>query len=341
MGLQADPHLGEQVPGAAGDGVGADARQDAVVQAGAKRGKAHAHPEFGLGGDAHPGTGVGEQSPLVVGERGTVDVQVPRAQQTVVVEFAQAPEQDRGGRGAGVRGDSDVQLRGETDLRGGVGEREGAEVTEQSARPTARDRGPAAGPRAPADPVWLEIVPRLAVTGQESCNTIGGDLDVHQTTLSHHYRVPREAGITWTTIQGRSRLVRLRHHDLDTLFPDLLDSVLNGAVAGMRPREADARRAAPPTARTARAAPAVASVGRMPPRRICHGPVGELPPRRRRDALFEPYCGWEPRDAGLTTRSWILPRPARWEVSRRPPVPDAGSRATARRFRGGGVRHSG
>ncbi len=83
--------------------------------------------------------------------------------------------------------------------------------------------------RALADPVRLEIIQRLAVTGEESCNAIGGDLDVHQTTLSHHYRVLREAGITWTTVKGRSRLVRLRRDDLDTLFPGLLDSVLNGA----------------------------------------------------------------------------------------------------------------
>ncbi|MER5323145.1 ArsR/SmtB family transcription factor [Streptosporangium roseum] len=83
--------------------------------------------------------------------------------------------------------------------------------------------------RAMADPVRLEIVQRLAVTGEEPCNAIGGDLDVHQTTLSHHYRVLREAGVTWTTVQGRTRLVRLRRDDLDAVFPGLLDSVLNGA----------------------------------------------------------------------------------------------------------------
>lgn len=38
----------------------------------------------------------------------------------------------------------------------------------------------------------------------------------------------REAGVTWITVQGRSRLVRLRREDLDALFPGLLDSVLAG-----------------------------------------------------------------------------------------------------------------
>ncbi|MFB4271559.1 ArsR/SmtB family transcription factor [Nonomuraea sp. GTA35] len=67
---------------------------------------------------------------------------------------------------------------------------------------------------------------RAGEMGEDACNAIGGKIDVHQTTLSHHYRVLREAGVTWTTVQGRSRLVRLRRDDLDTLFPGLLDSVL-------------------------------------------------------------------------------------------------------------------
>lgn len=82
--------------------------------------------------------------------------------------------------------------------------------------------------RALADPVRLEIIQRLAVTGEESCYAIGGGLDVHRTTLSHHYRVLREAGATWTTVKGRSRLVRLHRGDLEVLFPGLLDPVLNG-----------------------------------------------------------------------------------------------------------------
>ncbi|WP_406315209.1 ArsR family transcriptional regulator [Streptosporangium sp. NBC_01639] len=82
--------------------------------------------------------------------------------------------------------------------------------------------------RALADPVRLEIVQRLDQTGQENCTALGGEIDVHQSTLSHHYRVLREAGVTWTTVQGRSRLVRLRRDDLDALFPGLLDSVLAG-----------------------------------------------------------------------------------------------------------------
>jgi DNA-binding transcriptional ArsR family regulator len=87
--------------------------------------------------------------------------------------------------------------------------------------------------RALADPVRLELVQRLERTGPENCTAAGEELDVHQTTLSHHYRVLREAGVTWTTIEGRTRLVQIRRDDLDGLFPGLLDAVLAGA---RRPR---------------------------------------------------------------------------------------------------------
>ncbi|MFC4052091.1 ArsR/SmtB family transcription factor [Actinomadura syzygii] len=80
--------------------------------------------------------------------------------------------------------------------------------------------------RALADPVRLDLVLRLDEMGEESCNALGAELDVHQTTLSHHYRVLREAGVTWTTVQGRTRLVRLRREDLDARFPGLLEAVL-------------------------------------------------------------------------------------------------------------------
>ncbi|MEJ3654289.1 helix-turn-helix transcriptional regulator [Actinomycetes bacterium KLBMP 9759] len=77
-----------------------------------------------------------------------------------------------------------------------------------------------------ADPARLEIVARLAAVGGESCSGTCAGIDLHKSTLSHHYRVLREAGVTHTTIEGRSRLVRLRRDDLAARFPGLLDAVL-------------------------------------------------------------------------------------------------------------------
>jgi DNA-binding transcriptional ArsR family regulator len=77
-----------------------------------------------------------------------------------------------------------------------------------------------------SDPVRLEIVARLADSDGENCGGIGDGIDVHKSTMSHHYRVLREAGVTRTTLEGRSRVVRLRHDDLEARFPGLLTSVL-------------------------------------------------------------------------------------------------------------------
>lgn len=81
-----------------------------------------------------------------------------------------------------------------------------------------------------SDPARLEIVSRLAVSEGENCAGIGEDIDLHKSTLSHHYRVLREAGVTATTIEGRTRVVRLRRDDLQARFPGLLDAVL-GALS--------------------------------------------------------------------------------------------------------------
>jgi DNA-binding transcriptional ArsR family regulator len=80
-----------------------------------------------------------------------------------------------------------------------------------------------------SDPVRLEIVARLAATGAEPCGDINDDIALHKSTLSHHYRVLREAGVTRTTIEGRARVVGLRGDDLDRRFPHLLDTVIRAA----------------------------------------------------------------------------------------------------------------
>lgn len=79
-----------------------------------------------------------------------------------------------------------------------------------------------------ADPVRLELVARLAESDVEysSAGTASSGIDLHKSTMSHHYRVLREAGVMHTTVDGRTRLVRLRRDDLNARFPGLLDSVL-------------------------------------------------------------------------------------------------------------------
>jgi len=52
---------------------------------------------------------------------------------------------------------------------------------------------------------------------------------VAKSTLSHHLRVLRAAGITWTREEGTRCFVRLRRDDLESRYPQLLEAVLAAA----------------------------------------------------------------------------------------------------------------
>ena len=78
-----------------------------------------------------------------------------------------------------------------------------------------------------SDPVRLEIVRLLADEQERPCSAV--EAKVAKSTLSHHFKVLREAGITFTRANGTHRLVSLRTQDLDQRFPGLISSVVNAA----------------------------------------------------------------------------------------------------------------
>ena len=77
-----------------------------------------------------------------------------------------------------------------------------------------------------SDPVRLEIVLALDQSDELACGSLGPP--VSKSTLSHHLKVLRDAGVTRTRIEGTQRLVSLREDELERCFPGLLDSVLQG-----------------------------------------------------------------------------------------------------------------
>jgi DNA-binding transcriptional ArsR family regulator len=78
-----------------------------------------------------------------------------------------------------------------------------------------------------SDPVRLGIVDALREGDERSC----GDLPVpvSKSTLSHHLKVLRDAGLTQTRAEGVHRFVSLRRVDVEHRFPGLLDCVLTHA----------------------------------------------------------------------------------------------------------------
>jgi DNA-binding transcriptional ArsR family regulator len=75
-----------------------------------------------------------------------------------------------------------------------------------------------------SDPVRLEIVRALA----GGIETTSGELavPVSKSTLSHHLKVLRDAGLTQTRAVGVHRFVSLRTADIEARFPGLLGCVL-------------------------------------------------------------------------------------------------------------------
>ncbi|AWS44650.1 helix-turn-helix transcriptional regulator [Streptosporangium sp. 'caverna'] len=78
-----------------------------------------------------------------------------------------------------------------------------------------------------SDPIRVGLV-RLLSDGVERG---WGELraPVAKSTLSHHLRVLRNAGITRTREEGTRCFVTLRRADFDTRFPHLMDAVLDAA----------------------------------------------------------------------------------------------------------------
>lgn len=54
--------------------------------------------------------------------------------------------------------------------------------------------------------------------------------NVSKSTVSHHMKVLREAGLTRTTVIGSRRYTAIRREELNARFPGLLDAVLNAEV---------------------------------------------------------------------------------------------------------------
>ncbi|MFF2073879.1 ArsR/SmtB family transcription factor [Kitasatospora sp. NPDC058162] len=74
-----------------------------------------------------------------------------------------------------------------------------------------------------ADPLRYGVVAALLREADGTARTCASfDLPVSKSTLTHHFRVLREAGLIRQVDRGNSRAATLRRADLDTRFPGLL-----------------------------------------------------------------------------------------------------------------------
>lgn len=75
-----------------------------------------------------------------------------------------------------------------------------------------------------SDPVRLDVVRQLDREGQATCAALDGGRP--KSSMSHHFRVLRDAGVLRTRTDGTAHMNELRRAELDSLFPGLLQAVL-------------------------------------------------------------------------------------------------------------------
>jgi DNA-binding transcriptional ArsR family regulator len=76
-----------------------------------------------------------------------------------------------------------------------------------------------------SDPVRLDIVRHLAGVTEASCGELDGGRP--KSSMSHHFRVLRDAGLVQTRNVGTTHMNSLRSELLDGRFPGLLACVLS------------------------------------------------------------------------------------------------------------------
>lgn len=75
-----------------------------------------------------------------------------------------------------------------------------------------------------SDPVRLEIVRCLASVPEATCGELDGGRP--KSSMSHHFRVLRDAGLVQTRSVGTTHMNSLRRDVLESRFPGLLECIL-------------------------------------------------------------------------------------------------------------------
>jgi DNA-binding transcriptional ArsR family regulator len=75
-----------------------------------------------------------------------------------------------------------------------------------------------------SDPIRLEIVQHLARVEMATCGELDGGRP--KSSMSHHFRILRDAGLVHTQAEGTNHQNRLRLDELNARFPGLMEAVL-------------------------------------------------------------------------------------------------------------------
>ena len=74
------------------------------------------------------------------------------------------------------------------------------------------------------DPLRLQILRNLEAAGEKSCGQFG--IEMPKSSLSHHFKVLREAGLIVSWPEGRETINRLNFAAVENKYPGVLKAVL-------------------------------------------------------------------------------------------------------------------
>ena len=74
------------------------------------------------------------------------------------------------------------------------------------------------------DPVRMEIILKIARIGRVACGAF--DIPMPKSTLSHHFKVLREAGVVASRREGNELMNSLRLDDLEARFPGVVSAII-------------------------------------------------------------------------------------------------------------------
>ena len=76
-----------------------------------------------------------------------------------------------------------------------------------------------------SDPTRLEIVKKLSDGRPKTCGELNADRP--KSSMSHHFKILRGAGVIETRVEGKEHFNALRMRDLEKRFPRLLRTILD------------------------------------------------------------------------------------------------------------------
>lgn len=84
-----------------------------------------------------------------------------------------------------------------------------------------------------SDSIRLDIVRHLARVQAATCGELDGGRP--KSTVSHHFKVLREAGLVFTENTGTTHMNTLRRADIESRFPGLLSAILTQNTPAVPP----------------------------------------------------------------------------------------------------------